>query len=185
MKKFICIISILAIIFSLCACGAKETPTASDDEHISESFTQNKNKFKTVKTTKTKVAITDSVFREKLEKLGFQFFEGIYPDAGNPYWDKTTVCTFAYNDNNVYVLFAECQNEEDAKHNFNQTFAEVTSEFDEAYEEQGKNYIQRTCLVSNTGRYNIIMQIDSTVFHIIYNKAYEDNAQAILDAFNY
>lgn len=170
MKKFICVLSIIAILFSLCSCGSKEASIENSKDN-STTVSNSSKDVKAKKTNKKKTALTKNDFENIAKKYSFETLEATYGSSSNIYWPNFKTATEAKNEL-ISVLFFENNDESQAQTNFDTAKKIIYGqthnkyyELEAEYEEIGKNYTIYTSKIS--GYYYAAIIIDSTVIVVM------------------
>lgn len=159
MKKIICVLSIIAILFSLCACG-KEAQDSGENASISANQNDSKN-------LKSKTKITADEFKTTMQNLGYTVTEGIYGSSGNILWSEYDTCLVATKEGGTSFVYCSCNDLSTAETNIN-LVVEMGNKIANSYDgtqknnETGKNY---STYIFDNGPYIYISRVDNTVIY--------------------
>lgn len=159
MKKFICVLSVIAILFSLCACGEG---SQSSDENAPISANQNDSK-----ELKSKTKVTADEFKTTMQGLGYTVTDGTYGSSGNILWPEYDTCLVASKEGGTSFIYCSCNDLSTAETNMN-LVVEMGDNIANSYDgtkknnETGKNY---STYVFDNGPYIYISRVDNTVIY--------------------
>lgn len=159
MKKFICVLSVIAILFSLCACGEG---SQSSGENAPISANQNDSK-----ELKSKTKVTADEFKTTMQGLGYTVTDGTYGSSGNILWPEYDTCLVASKEGGTSFIYCSCNDLSTAETNMN-LVVEMGDNIANSYDgtkknnETGKNY---STYVFDNGPYIYISRVDNTVIY--------------------
>ena len=165
MKKIICALSIIAILFSLCACGSKETSTENLNKN-STTVSDSSKETKTKKTNKTMKALSHDEFKSLMLEQGLEVYLENKSDRGGITLSKDANEATYYNfltseDAKKYYISAEEQANEEVQSESAPYFLKEA--------EIGKNYEFRI-YVNEYNNYEFIAYVDSTFIDVAAGK---------------
>lgn len=159
MKRIICILSVIVILFSLCACGEG---SQSSDENASISITQNDSK-----KLKSKTKVTADEFKTTMQGLGYTVTDGTYGSSGNILWPEYDTCLVASKEGGTSFIYCSCNDLSTAETNTN-LVVEMGDNIANSYDgtkknnETGKNY---STYIFDNGPYIYVSRVDNTVIY--------------------
>jgi predicted small lipoprotein YifL len=185
MKKIICVLSVVAILFSLCACGNKEDASVDTNGTVSAASDTDKNKIK--ETNKTVKTITKDDFEKIAAKNSLETSIATYGSSSNIYWPDFKTATEAKNES-ISVLFFENNDKIQAQTNFDTAkkvaYGQTHNEYyklDFESEETGKNYTIYTTKTS--GAYYAAIIINSTVI-VVMTRLTSSTSETMMNTVN-
>lgn len=184
MKKIICVLSVVAILFSLCACG-KENKNNDADTNASVSISQHDNK-----KLKNKTKITADDFKSIMQSLGYSITEGTYGSSENVLWAEYDACLVASKDG-ISFIYCSCKDENTAKTNMNlvtEMYDRILNSYENAEKtnENGINY--NTCIYTSAvdnGPYSYVSRIENTVIDTSAIVGLKNNVNEVMNKLGY
>lgn len=163
MKKFICVLSIIVILFSFCACGSKEASAENTNDNSTTASDSSK-ETKTKKTNKTVKALSYDEFKTLMQSNGYEVYLENKSERGGIILHKETAVADYYN----------YQNASDAQNDYLSEKKASDEKFqnEEAYSKQteiGKNY-EANIYIGQHDEYHILCLVDSNMIIISTNK---------------
>jgi len=181
MRKIICALSIIAILFSLCACG-KENKNNDADTNASVSISQHDNK-----KLKNKTKITADDFKSIMQSLGYSITEGTYGSSGNVLWPEYDTCLVASKEGGTSFIYCSCNDLSTAETNMN-LVVEMGDMIANSYDgtqknnETGKNY---STYIFDNGPYIYISRVDNTVIYSSTILKLKNNVNEVMNKLGY
>lgn len=159
MKKIICVLSIIAILFSLCACGKE---AQGSDKNASISVNQNDSK-----ELKSKTKVTADEFKTTMQGLGYTVTDGTYGSSGNILWPEYDTCLVASKEGGTSFIYCSCNDLSTAETNMNLVVKmgdNIANSYDgtKKNNETGKNY---STYIFDNGPYIYVSRVDNTVIY--------------------
>lgn len=157
MKKIICVLSVIAILFSCCACSAKsKDPTL---ENITTTETNQKNESKIKKTNTKKKVLSLEQASKVLTENGFEVMGGTYTASWNIIWPNFKDCISASN-RRITVVICEATDFAQAEQNLEDAINQFKNSYTEKKHSKGINYEEY--VFEETGVYcSLLAKVDN------------------------
>lgn len=161
MKKFICVLSVIAILFSFCACGNENTHVESENATTTTTEASNDENIK--KTNSKKSALNVAQITSILQDNGFTVSSGTYGASENIYWSDYKECIAATKSGEIAIVFSVCDTEEKAKQNADIIDQMYINAGQTPKGEEGKNYEK---YIFDKEAYWTVIRVDNTAMYI-------------------
>ena len=157
MKRFICVLSVIAILFSLCACSASsKDPTL---ENITTTEANQKNESKIKKTIMKKTVLSLEQASKVLTENGFEVMGGTYTASWNVIWPNFKDCISASN-RRITVVICEATDSVQAEQNFEDAANQLKNPYTEKDHSKGINY-EEYVFEGTQGYYSLLIKVDN------------------------
>lgn len=180
MKKIICVLSVIAILFSLCACGNEKTPIES--ENATTAITEASSDENIKKTNSKKSVLNVAQITSILQDNGFTVSSGTYGASENIYWPDYKECIAATKNGEISLVFSICDAEEKAKQNTNIIDQMYIDAGQNPKGEEGKNYEK---YIFDKEAYWIVIRVDNTAMYISGRLKSKENIDLIVNKLGY
>ena len=164
MKKFICVLSIIVILFSFCACGSKEASAENTNDNSTTASDSSK-ETKTKKTNKTVKALSYDEFKTLMQSNGYEVYLENKSERGGIILHKGTAVAEYY----TYQELSEARNDYLSKMEISDEQTKSESNPYSKQTEIGKNY-EANIYTSQYDEYNLFVRADSNIIIISTNK---------------